>query len=358
MRGKVYQEIQGVPENIMSTPGETPRVQPDSGPGRRPLGGGELLPGLRRIGSAVLPLLALAVLVGVFGVKEPRFLSVTNLEVMATQGGPLLIISLGATFVVLMGGIDLSVGAIGALAAAAVAVAITNHGFGSAGLLVAIVVGALAGTVNAFCVTFLRLPSFIVTLGSLSIFNGVTLHLLNGRALFVDQLPYQNLAIGQTIPHLPNVALIAVVLWALMLFLNRYTRFGRYLTAIGAGEPVAALSGIPVRRYKAAAFIVSGAFAGCAGAFLLLELGSATPSLGDGYLLDSIAAIVIGGTALMGGVGGISRTLLGVALLTVLSNGLNVVGVSTFTQSILKGVIVILAVLLTIDRGRMQDLIK
>lgn len=313
---------------------------------------------LRRWAKSLLPVIVLAILVAVFAAREARFVSLTNLEVMFQQGGPLLTISLGATLVVLMGSIDLSVGAIAAVSAAASAVLIQQHGWGTVGLLMAILVGIAAGGVNATAATVMKLPSFIVTLGTFSVFTGITLHLLSGRALFVDQLPLTSLSNGQSIPHVPNIFLVSIGAWGVMVLVNRYTRFGRYLTAIGAGEAVASLSGVPVRKNKALAYIVSGAFAGCGGAFLLLNLGSATPSLGDGYLLDSIAAIVIGGTALSGGVGGVPRTLLGVALLTVLSNGLNVIGVSVFTQEILKGVVVILAVFVTIDRGRMRNLIK
>jgi ribose transport system permease protein/putative xylitol transport system permease protein len=302
--------------------------------------------------------LVLPVLVLVFTAFEARFLSLTNIRVMLMQAGPLLMISLGATFVVLMGSIDLSVGAIAALAAAAAAVLIQNHGLGWEGLLLTIPIGMALGGVNASFAIGLRLPSFIVTLGTLSIFSGFTLHVLSGRALFVENLPLKSFGRGDWIPNIPNAFLAAFVGWALMVLVNRYTRFGRYLVAIGAGEPVAVLSGVPVRRYKTLTFIVSGAFAGLGGAFLLLQMGSATPSLGNAFLLNSIAAIVIGGTALSGGVGGASRTLLGVALLTVISNGLNVTGVSIFTQDILRGIVVVLAVLITIDRERMQNLVK
>ena len=313
---------------------------------------------VHRWGRPLVPVLVLPVLIVVFTVFESRFVSLTNLEVMLTQAGPLLMISLGATFVVLMGSIDLSVGAIAALCAAASAVMIEIHGFGTVGLLAAIVIGMALGAFNALCAIGLRLPSFIVTLGTLSVFSGITLHILDGRALFVYGLPLQSIGRGEWIPNVPNTFLVALIAWAFMVLVNRYTRFGRYLVAIGAGEPVAALSGVPVRRYKALTFILSGATAGCGGAILLFQLGSATPSLGNAFLLNAIAAIVIGGTALSGGVGGISRTLLGVALLTVISNGLNVTGVSIFTQDILRGAVVVLAVLVTIDRERMQNLIK
>jgi ribose transport system permease protein/putative xylitol transport system permease protein len=313
----------------------------------------------RQVRTAVLPVGLLVALIGFFAVWESAFLSRTNIEVLLAQGAPLLIISLGATFVVLSGGVDLSVGAAAGLAAAVSGILIEEHGFGIAGLVIAVGVGVLAGVLNAVLVTVVRLPSFIMTLSTVSIFFGATLHVLSGQGYFVRNLPVrEELAIGRAIPHIPNAALIALGLWAAMVIVNLRTRFGRYVTAIGAGEPVAALSGVPVFRYRAAALIVSGAFAGCAGALLLLQLGSVSPLTGQSYLLDSIAAIVIGGTALGGGVGGIPRTLLGVAVLTVISNGLNVLAVSSFTQEIVKGVIVIVAVLMTIDRDRMQNLIK
>lgn len=341
---------------------EVPEVDPDASESGavRPAGktAAGVVEAVRRWGRSMVPVLVLPVLIIVFTAFESRFISTTNLTVMLIQAGPLLMIALGATFVVLMGSIDLSVGAIAALAAAASAVLIQNHGYGTAGILAAIPIGMALGGVNAFCVLWLRLPSFIVTLGTLSIFSGITLHVLSGRALFVQDLPLQWLGRGDLFPNIPNIFLVALVAWALMVLVNRYTRFGRYLIAIGAGEPVAALSGVPVRRYKAVTFVVSGAFAGCGGAFLLLQLGSATPSLGNSFLLNSVAAIVIGGTSLSGGVGGASRTLLGVALLSVISNGLNVTGVSIFTQDILQGVVVVLAVLVTIDRGRMRNQIK
>ena len=142
----------------------------------------------RRWVGPFLPVIVLGILVLVFALRESRFVSLTNLEVMLTQGGPLLTISLGATLVVLMGSIDLSVGAIAAVAAAASAVLIQEHGFGTVGLILAIAVGLAAGALNAFCVTVLKLPSFIVTLGTLSAFTGAPLHLLSGASLFAPEL--------------------------------------------------------------------------------------------------------------------------------------------------------------------------
>ncbi|NTZ63891.1 ABC transporter permease, partial [Agrobacterium tumefaciens] len=154
------------------------------------------------------------------------------------------------------------------------------------------------------------------------------------------------------------VLLLSLLLWLVLSLTTSHTRFGRYIVAIGAGERIAKLSGIAINRYKTYAFVLSSTLAATGGFFLLSRLGSATPSIGDGYLLDTVAAIVVGGTALTGGVGGAQRTLLGVALITILSNGLNVSGVSTFTQEIVKGVVIVIAVLTTIDRVSLQDIVK
>lgn len=306
-----------------------------------------------------LPLAALVLLALYFAARQPAFLSPVNLAVMGAQAGPLLIVSLGATFVILMGSIDLSVGAVAALSAALTAVMLQRAHLGyGASLAVALCFGGIAGLFNAALTTLLRLPSFIATLASGSIFTGIMLHVLNGAALLVDDDDFSRIANGRLVPTLPNVLTAALLAWAILSFVNVRTRFGRYAVAIGAGERVARLSGIAVGRTKTYGFVLSSIFAALGGFFLLSRLGSATPSTGEGYVLDTVAAIVVGGTALTGGVGGVSRTLLGVALITILGNGLNVSGVSSFTQEIVKGVVVIVAVLTTIDRVSLQGIVK
>lgn len=309
--------------------------------------------------AIALPLIALLLLILWFGLHQPAFLSALNLVVMGAQAGPLLLISLGATFVVLLGGIDLSVGAVAALASAVSAVLLQKLGLGFGVTFIAVLaLGIVAGLINASFSTLLRLPSFIATLASGSIFSGIMLHVLDGAALFVDNDDFSTLANGQLIPHIPNVLLLSLLLWLLLSLTNSHTRFGRYVVAIGAGERIALLSGVPVKRFKTYAFVLSSTLAAIGGFFLLSRLGSATPSIGEGYVLDTVAAIVVGGTALSGGVGGVARTLLGVALITILSNGLNVSGVSPFSQEIVKGVVIVLAVLTTIDRQSLQNIIK
>jgi ribose/xylose/arabinose/galactoside ABC-type transport system permease subunit len=196
----------------------------------------------------------------------------------------------------------------------------------------------------------------VVTLGSLSMFSGAALQLLQGRAVAYNDLSFETVAIGQWIPHLPNIALWAVLAWLLSVFVAHYTRFGRYSYLIGGGEQVAHTAGIPVRRYKLYAFIASGMLAGFASILLVARLGAAGPSLGSDLLLNNLAAIVVGGTSLAGGSGGPQRTLIGMLIIALMDNGLNLLGVSEFTQMIIKGAVVIAAVL--ISRQPLQSVVK
>jgi ribose/xylose/arabinose/galactoside ABC-type transport system permease subunit len=159
------------------------------------------------------------------------------------------------------------------------------------------------------------------------------------------------------LPRIPNIALFAIVAWALMTLIGFKTRFGRYMYIIGGGEAVARTAGLPVRRYKIYAFALSGALAGLAGALATARLGAAGPTLGQELLLNSLAAIVVGGTSLAGGIGGVHRTLIGVLIIALLDNGLNLMGVNQYTQMVIKGAVVVAAVLIGQDRGR-QTVIK
>jgi ribose/xylose/arabinose/galactoside ABC-type transport system permease subunit len=300
----------------------------------------------------LLPLASVMVLVLFFGLTSDAFLSWRNFTGLAGQASTLLLACLGATFVILMGGIDLSVGAI-TLLCGAVAVLILNAlDLGVLAVVPVVLLGALLGSLNGAVHTYGVIPSFVVTLGSLSLFSGLALQLLEGRAIRFDSLGFEELAIGQLIGGVPNIFLVAIVAWAAMVFVNFRTRFGRYMFIIGGGEAVARTAGIPVRRYKIYAFAVSGALAGLAGAMAVARLGAAGPTLGSELLLNSLAAIVVGGTSLSGGVGGVHRTLIGVLIIALLDNGLNLLGVNQYTQMMIKGAVVVLAVLVSADRSK------
>src|SRR5262249_22526493 len=158
--------------------------------------------------------------------------------------------------------------------------------------------------------------------------SGAALQILQGRALSFDSPELETLAIGSWLPPMPNIAVCALVVWLGSVIVGQQTRFGRYMYLIGGGELVACNSGVPVRHYKVAAFVFSGALAGLAGILSTARLGAAGPTLGQELLLNSLAAIVVGGTSLAGGVGGPERTIVGVLIIAILDNGLNLLGVS------------------------------
>jgi ribose transport system permease protein len=298
--------------------------------------------------NTLVPATALAVMMVYFSSVSPSFLTLANLNVMSGQVGPLLIASLGATFVIVMGSIDLSVGSIALLTGAVVAKLLAT-GNVSLWLVIpaALLVGAGCGLANGAVFAYGRVPSFITTLGSLSIFSGAGLILINGSPLPFNAPTFSALAIGHLVPQMQNAALWALGAWLMTLMAGSRTRFGLYMYAIGGGEPVAQLSGIKVNRYKAYAFVLSGVTAALSGMLSVAALSSGGPTLGSTLLLDTLAAIVVGGTALSGGVGGVHRTLLGVCIITVLSSGLNQLGVGQFMQNIIKGAVIIIAATLT-----------
>lgn len=301
----------------------------------------------------VLPLGALLALVVFFSVRAEAFLTAANVTLISGQAGILLLASLGATLVIVAGSVDLSVGSIALLTGAVVA-SLINDGFSNPFLvlLIAIAVGAAIGLLNGVVFAYGRVPSFIATLGTLSLFAGIGLTVLQGSTINFTNQSVRDLAIGQFIPNIQNAALIALLALAVVWFFARRTRFGLYVYAIGGNEKVVELAGVKTRRVKVLILVVSGITAGVAGLLLTAQLGAAGPTLGSQILLDSVAAIVIGGTALSGGVGGVGRTVLGVLILTVLSNGLNQIGAADYTQTIIKGLVIIVAAVFTMASQR------
>lgn len=304
-----------------------------------------------------LPIGVVVLLFAFFSVATPSFLTLRNATGMLDQASTLLLACLGSSFVILMGSIDLSTGATVLIVGAITVTALNLADIGVFAPLVAIVFGTGLGVLNGLIFAFGRIPSFVVTLGTLSIFTGAGWQLLEGRALRFHSDSFESLAIGHLIPRVPNIALVALVAWAAMALVGVKTRFGRYMYAIGGGEAVARTVGLPVRRYQIYAFALSGAMAGLAGALLTARLGAAGPTLGQDLLLNSLAAIVVGGTSLAGGIGGVHRTLIGVLIIALLDNGLNMMEVNQYTQMVIKGVVVVGAVLISQDRER-QIVIK
>lgn len=300
-----------------------------------------------------LPLTVVVALLLFFHLGSPAFLTLRNLTAISGQASTLLLACTGATFIILMGSIDLSVGAVVLLVGALTGMLLTAQGLGVSALFAGVAIGAGLGLFNGLMFAFGSIPSFVVTLGSLSMYTGLAWHLLKGRSVQFNSPQFESLAIGQTISYIPNIALFALGTWLFMTWVCFKTRFGRYMYIIGGGEAVARNAGIPVRRYKIYAFVLSGAMAGLAGALAVARLGAAGPTLGTDLLLNTLAAVVVGGTSLSGGVGGVQRTLIGVLIITLLDNGLNLMDVNQYIQNVIKGAVVIAAVLISQDRSKL-----
>jgi len=304
------------------------------------------------------PFVLLALLIATFSITSPVFLTFSNLvDNVLRNSTILLLVSLAGTFPILQQSIDLSIESMVGITGVIAAILISDHGFGASALLVAVLAGTILGALNGIVFAKFKIPSFLVTLGSLSILLGTALLMTGGTAV-----PYRNpgvrqIATGSLIPNVPNLVLWGLLIYVLMVFVAFKTPFGRYCYALGENESVADLSGVQVDRYKIGAFLVSGMLCGIAGALLTARTASAAPGMGSGLLLQSIAAIVMGGTALTGGVGGPHRTLLGVLVIGVLANGMNLVGIQSFVQDIVLGFVVIIAVAMSIDRRKI-DIVK
>jgi ribose transport system permease protein len=306
---------------------------------------------LWRLRMVLLPLIAIIALVCYFTAVNPLFFSAENALNIGRQSSVLLLVSLAETIIILIGSIDLSIGSLVTLTGILTALSIDRFGlFG--GAFIGIAAGALVGLINGALVTMLRVPSFLVTLGVLSILSGVSNQISQGQSILFENkalLASVNNSVLLGVPNIIWFALIATVVLSVVAF---QTKLGRYLYALGGGEVVAAHAGVPVTLYKILAFVLSGAICGLSGVMLTGQVGAGTPTAGSGLLLDAIAAVVMGGTALSGGIGGPHRTLLGVLVIAILTNGMDVTEVNNFTQDIVKGVVIILAVSLTIDRSK------
>ena len=291
-----------------------------------------------RIGMPAV-ILGLAI---VFGAINPNFWSVTNLANVSRQMSILALLALGQTFAILSGGIDLSVGSLLALVSVVCAQQMKEFGL-VAGIAAGILAGGFAGLINGLIIARARVPAFIATLGMLVSARGAALVLSGG--LPIAGLPRQFLTLGAGyLGPFPIPTVIAVVAFLLAHVILSRTRFGRYVYAMGSNEEAAVLSGINVAKYKMLVYITSGLFAGVAGVILTARVISGQPTLGEVQELYSIAAVVIGGGRISGGVGGIGTTMMGVLVLGILGNGLNLIQVSSYIQNIVIGAIIVGAV--------------
>ena len=287
-------------------------------------------------------LVGLLVLCLALYIATPAFLTGPNLVNIGIQASTIAVLAFGMTFVIVAGGIDLSVGSVAALSAMASAWIFTSAGLpGWMSIVAGLATGALAGAVSGLGVAFGRLPSFIATLAMLSVARGLTLVLSDGRPIATSP---EVSFLGSRLGGVPVPILVLVVTGVIASFVLGRTVVGREMYAVGGNVEAARLSGIRVRKVLVTVFALAGVYAALAGMLLAGRLNSAQPQAASGYELDAIAAVVIGGASLAGGVGKVSGTLIGALVLAVIRNGLNLLNVSSFWQQVVIGLVIAVAV--------------
>lgn len=309
--------------------------------------------GSRLLGSDYLGLLVVLVaLLLVFGTLSDRFLTLRTFTTVANQVPDLAVISIGMTFVLIVGGIDLSVGSVLALAGALLGVALSEWGFGlGPAAVTALAVGFLCGILNGFVTVSWSVPSFIVTLGMLEIARGASYLVTGSRTAYIGA-PIE--PVGAPLPGLglsPAFLAAVVLVIAGQLALSR-TVFGRYAVAIGTNEEAVRLSGIDPRPTRLAVFTLAGLLSGLGGVFHAGRLAAADPNAAVGLELSAIAAVVLGGTSLMGGRGSVVRSFLGVLVIAVLQSGLAQIGASEPAKRVVTGAVIVAAVIADSLRAR------
>ena len=290
-------------------------------------------------------LIGLVALCGILWILTPYFLTTSNLLNVAEQTSLNAIIAVGMTFVIVSGGIDLSVGSLVALAGVALGASLQAGRPAAVAISIALAIGFACGIGNGVLIAWGRLPPFIVTLGTMSIARGAALVATEGRPISGFDAPFRALATGR-IGFVPAPVVVTAVVYVVAAFVLARTTFGRYVYAIGGNEEATRLSGVAVRFHKTMIYGVCGLTSAIAAVVLTARLNSAQPIAGMMYELDAIAATVIGGTSLLGGEGTLGGTLVGALIMGVLRNGLNLLGVSSFLQQIVIGAVIVVAVLL------------
>jgi len=310
---------------------------------------------------------SLLVLIIMFSATSDAFFTVSNGMTVALQVTSIAYLGLGATCVIITGGIDLSVGSVLALSGVAAALAVKAGVAVPLGMLLGVVVGGLCGIVNGLCVTRLKLPPFIATLGMMLVARGLALQITGARpvsdlgdafgelgngALFrVENIGADGFP-NVLFPGIPYPVLLMIVLAVMVSIMLSRTTLGRHIYAVGSNAEAARLSGVNVARVTMFTYVLSGALAGLTGCVLMSRLVSGQPNEGVMYELDAIASAVIGGTSLIGGIGTISGTAIGAFVIGILRNGLNMNGVASFIQQIVIGLVILLTVWIDQVRNR------
>ena len=300
--------------------------------------------------SELTTVIALIILMAVITIINSNFLTANNLLNLLLQVTSNALIAFGMTFVILTGGIDLSVGSILALSSALTAGLLGSGMPVTSAILISLIMGCILGMMNGLLISYGKLAPFIVTLATMTIFRGATLVYTNGNPItkgLSDTFLFQFLGQGYIV-GIPFPVIIMFIVFIVLYVLLHKTAFGKSVYAIGGNEKAAYISGVKLNKVKIIIYSISGMMASISGLIITSRLSSAQPTAGASYEMDAIAAVVLGGTSLSGGKGRILGTLIGALIIGVLNNGLNIIGVSAFWQQVVKGVVILIAVL--IDR--------
>ncbi len=302
--------------------------------------------------QTLIPLCVLLVLVVMIGLYDRTFFSVNNILTLSADTMTLFLMASGVTLVIMMGGIDLSVQAVASMTSCILAAYLPHLGFWA--LPLAVAGGVIAGISGGLVSTRLKIPSFIATLAVSGVVTSAGYWFSNTRSINIsadDRAAYLFWAVGNSL-RVPNEIWVGVFFMVLLGGILGLTPFGRIVRAIGSQELAAIASGIDVERAKIIAYMLSGTMAGIAGIIMAARLGSGSPTLANEFLLPAIACIIVGGTAITGGVGSIWRTFVGALIVQVVRIGMTFVGISVFTQQIVFGFILVAAVAATMDRAK------
>lgn len=297
------------------------------------------------------PLIGLIIFIIIVSIMNPRFLSAGNVLNVLRQTSINAIIAAGMTFVILTGGIDLSVGSILALCGAISASLLAAGHSALIAIGLPLVLGALLGMISGIFISYGKLQAFITTLVTMTFLRGATLVFTDGKPIsigFEENTNFFDMIGAGTILGIPTPIYIMVIVYGISYYVLNHTKFGRYVYAVGGNEEATRLSGINIDKVKVKVYAISGLLSALAGVVVTARLFSAQPTAGSGYELDAIAAVVLGGTSLAGGIGRITGTITGALIIGVLSNALNLLNVSSYYQMMIKALVILVAVL--IDR--------
>ena len=288
-----------------------------------------------------------------------KFLTFSNIISVLRQISINAFIALGMAMIIILGHIDLSVGAIVAMSGTLTVGMIVNQGLPiPVAILLGLILGLVVGLVNGFIVSVFRLPAFIITMATMNIASGIAYVYSGGQATRITDDFFIAIGTGYLFNVIPLPVVYMVILIAVFSFLLSQTKFGTYVYAIGGNREAARLSGVPIKKVEITVFVLSGLLSAFAGLVLCSRMYSGQPSVGSGYEMDAIAACVLGGISMSGGKGRISGTVIGALVIGVISNGLNLIGVSSYIQLIVKGLIIIVAVLIDSQKDRIASLRK